>query len=124
MKLKFIIGVFALVAALGFTACGDYDSNPTSGNDTTTPDNGDKNKKDDGQLEAGCNFAKEDNVWKYKYSSWGYIDVYTWIDESTVDFKSYMNAYHLEDDDTTFTDVNRDEFFDKVMGECQSYQEM
>ena len=124
MKLKFIIGAFALVAALGFTACGDDDSNPTSGNGTTDPDNGGKGKKDDGKLEAGCNFEKEDNVWKYKYSTWTYIDVYTWVDESTVDYKAYMNSYHMDEDDTTYTGVNRDEFFNKVMNECLSYQEM
>ena len=124
MKLKFIIGVFAMVAALGFTACGDDDSNPTSGSDTTAPENGGKNKKDDGQLEAGCNCSKEDNVWKYKYSTWEYIDVYTWVDETTVDYKSYMKAYHMEDDDTTYTGVNRDEFFDKVMEDCLFYQDM
>ena len=115
--------VFAFAAAMTLAACGDDDTNPTSGgNDNTDPDNG--GKKDDGKLDAGCNFAKEDNVWKYKYSTWEYIDEYTWVDETTVDYKAYMKAYHMEDDDTTYTGVNRDEFFEKVMEDCLFYQNM
>lgn len=115
--------VFAFAAAMTLAACGDDDTNPTSGgNDNTDPDNG--GKKDDGKLETGCNFAKEDNVWKYKYSTWEYINEYTWVDETTVDYKAYMKAYHMEDDDTTYTDVNRDEFFEKVMEDCLFYQNM
>lgn len=115
--------VFAFAAAMTLAACGDDDTNPTSGgNDNTDPDNG--GKKDDGKLDAGCNFAKEDNVWKYKYSTWEYIDEYTWVDETTVDYKAYKKAYHMEDDDTTYTDVNRDEFFEKVMEDCLFYQNM
>lgn len=117
--------VFAFAAAMTLVACGDDDTNPTSGgNDNTDPDNGGKTKKDDGKLETGCNFAKEDNVWKYKYSTWEYINEYTWVDETTVDYKAYMKAYHMEDDDTTYTDVNRDEFFEKVMEDCLFYQNM
>lgn len=117
--------VFAFAAAMTLAACGDDDTNPTSGgNDNTDPDNGGKTKKDDGKLETGCNFAKEDNVWKYKYSTWEYINEYTWVDETTVDYKAYMKAYHMEDDDTTYTDVNRDEFFEKVMEDCLFYQNM
>ena len=115
--------VFAFAAAMTLAACGHDDTNPTSGgNDNTDPDNG--GKKDDGKLDAGCNFAKEDNVWKYKYSTWEYIDEYTWVDETTVDYKAYKKAYHMEDDDTTYTGVNRDEFFEKVMEDCLFYQNM
>ena len=113
---------FAFAAAMTLAACGDDDSNPTSGESNPATDNG--GKKDDGKLDAGCNFAKEDNVWKYKYSTWEYIDEYTWVDETTVDYKAYKKAYHMEDDDTTYTGVNRDEFFEKVMEDCLFYQNM
>ena len=59
--------VFAFAAAMTLAACGDDDSNPTSGESNPATDNG--GKKDDGKLDAGCNFAKEDNVWKYKYGN-------------------------------------------------------
>ena len=29
-----------------------------------------------------------------------------------------MNAYHMDEDDTTYTDVVRDEFFDRIMDRC------
>ena len=32
-----------------------------------------------------------------------------------------MNSYHMEELDTTFTDVNRDEKFEEVMDDCLGY---
>ena len=81
-------------------------------------------EKGPGEVEAGCNFQKTDNVWKYKYSSWGYIDVYTWVNETTVKYESYAKSYHMEDSDTTYTDVNRDEIYQQVMDDCLKFQEM
>ena len=109
-----------LFAALWLCACGDDDSgNPASAGNIPTTD-----KKDSGKLEPGCNFAKEDNVWKFSISSWNYIDVYTWVDATTVEFKEYMNSYHMDKNDTTYTDVDRDEFFAEVMQKCQDYLDL
>lgn len=117
MKIKYIVSAFALMMTMGLVACGEEDSE----NPITPPkidDNG------PGDVEAGCNFQKSDNVWKYKYSSWGYIDVYTWVNETTVKYEAYAKAYHMEDNDTTYTDVNRDEFYQQVMDDCLRFQEM
>ena len=116
---KFLVLLFA---ALWLCACGDDESgNPaSSGGDTPATEKKD-NGKDDSKSLDGCNFAKEDNVWKFIISSWNYIDEYTWVDETTVEFKEYMNSYHMEENDTTYTGVNRDEFFEKTMKECQDY---
>ena len=117
MKKLFVL----LFAALWLCACGDDESgNPaSSGGDTPSTEN-----KDNGKSVAGCSFAKEDKVWKFEISKWHYIEEYTWVDDNTVEFKEYMNSYHMEDNDTTYPNVNRDEFFDKVMQECKEYQEM
>ena len=118
MKIKFLALAFA--AALCLTACGEEDSdNPVAGPKMPVDDG-----KGPGNVEAGCNFQKTDNVWKYKYSSWEYIDIYTWVDETTVKYEAYAKAYHMEDSDTTYTNVNRDEFYEQVMGDCQRFQEM
>ena len=115
MKIKYIVGAFALMMTMGLVACGDEDSE----NPITPP----KEVNDGpGEVEAGCNFQKSDNVWKYKYSSWGYVDIYTWVDETTVKYELYAKSYHMEDDDTTYTDVNRDEFYLKVLVDCEFYQ--
>jgi len=115
MKIKYIVGAFALMMTMGLVACGDEDSEnpiipPKEVNDGP------------GEVEAGCNFQKTDNVWKYKFSSWGYVDVYTWVNETTVEYKEYAKGYHMEDKDTTYTDVNRDEFYLKVLEDCEFYQ--
>lgn len=115
MKIKYIVSAFALMMTMGLVACGDEDSE----NPITPPK---EEEKGPGEVEAGCNFQKSDNVWKYKYSSWGYVDVYTWVDETTVKYELYAKSYHMEKDDTTYTDVNRDEFYLKVLGDCEFYQ--
>ena len=48
-----------------------------------------------------------------------FTDTYTWVDETTVKFESAMNGYHMESDDKTYTDQNRDEFYERVLSECQ-----
>ena len=83
-----------------------------------------ENTNEDDSENSVCGFSKADNVWKFSYSTWNYIDVYTWVDETTVDFKEYMNSYHMDKNDTTYTNVNRDEFYEKVLKECQSYNDI
>lgn len=131
MKSKFLVGACALVMALGFTACDDSSSaSSDTGTTTTEPGDGDKgndkNADKPGDIcgakpEAGCNFKKEDKVWKFIYKDWNYIDIYTWTDDSTVEFKECMNAYHMDRNDSTYTNVTRDEMFEKVMADCESF---
>ncbi|MBR2898406.1 MAG: hypothetical protein IKC23_02120 [Fibrobacter sp.] len=134
MKTKFLIGAFAFLMALGFTACDDSSSaDDNSGTQTPTqPGNGGdggNSGKDNSNLgdicgakpEAGCNFKKEDKVWKFVYKDWNYIDIYTWTDDSTVEFKECMNAYHMDRNDSTYTNVTRDEMFEKVMADCETF---
>lgn len=131
MKSKFLVGACALVMALGFIACDDSSSASSDpGTTTTEPGDGDKgndkNSDNSGDIcgakpEAGCNFKKEDKVWKFIYKDWNYIDIYTWTDDSTVEFKECMNAYHMDRNDSTYTNVTRDEMFEKVMADCESF---
>jgi hypothetical protein len=116
MKSKFLVGACTFVMALGFTACDDSSSaDDNSGTQTPTqPVCGAK-------PEAGCNFKKEDKVWKFIYKDWNYIDIYTWTDDSTVEFKECMNAYHMDRNDSTYTNVTRDEMFEKVMADCETF---
>ena len=131
MKTKFLIGAFAFLMALGFAACDDSSSaNNNSGTQTTTqPGNGGNGGNSDNSLpvdvcgakpEPVCNFKKEDKVWKFIYKEWNYIDIYTWVDDSTIEFKECMNVTHMDRNDSTYTNVTRDEMFKKVMEECQS----
>ena len=71
-----------------------------------------------------CGFKKSDNVWKFSYSTGNISEEYTWVDESTVVFEEYMNANHMDEDDSTYTDVNRDEFFDRVMERCLNMNDL
>ncbi|MBQ3840111.1 MAG: hypothetical protein II819_09280 [Fibrobacter sp.] len=129
MKSKFLVGACALVMALGFTACDDSSSASSDTGTTTTEPGGSDNAKDNAnpgdicgaRPEAGCNFKKEDKVWKFIYKDWNYIDIYTWTDDSTVEFKECMNAYHMDRNDSTYTNVTRDEMFEKVMAGCESF---
>ena len=110
-----------LAFSIVLAACGgESSSSPNSGN---TIDPSDKNKVNSGndgddKVASVCGFKKSDNVWKFSYSTWNISEEYTWVDESTVEFKEYMNAYHMDEDDTTYTDVVRDEFFDRIMERC------
>ena len=90
---------------------------------TTSPssnnggNNGNKNKTG---VEPGCNFVKTDNTWKYLSDEhWGFVDVYVWTDETTVRHEIHTNSYHNEDRDEILTNLNRDEFYDQIMAECQ-----
>lgn len=110
--LKKFLGMMA-VAAL-FVGCGDSgsDNNPASGGN------------DKQEETTGCNIKKESNVWKYTYSSWGYTDIYTWTDETTVKYESWMKSYHMEEDDKVMENQNRDELYEFVVNQCQRLQEM
>lgn len=129
MKSKFLVEACALVMALGFTACDDSSSASSDPGTTTTEPGGSDNAKDNAnpgdicgaKPEAGCNFKKEDKVWKFIYKDWNYIDIYTWTDDSTVEFKECMNSYHMDRNDSTYTNVTRDEMFEKVMADCESF---
>ena len=129
MKTKFLIGAFAFLMALGFTACDDSSSaDENSGTQTPTePGNGgndsSKDKTNPGDVcgakpEAGCTFKKEDNVWRFYYAGSDYVHVYTWVDDSTVEYKECLNSYHMDRDDKTITDAVRDELFQQAMDEC------
>ena len=128
MKTKFLIGAFAFLMALGFTACDDSSSaDDNSGTQTTTqPGNGgnggkDKPKSDnicDTAPEEGCTFKKEDDVWRFYYAGSKYVHIYTWVDDSTVEYKECLNNYHMDRDDKTITDAVRDELFQQAMHEC------
>lgn len=129
MKSKFLVGACALVMALGFIACDDSSSASSDPGTTTTEPGGSDNAKDNAnpgdicgaKPEAGCNFKKEDKVWKFIYKDWNYIDIYTWTDDSTVEFKECMKSYHMDRNDSTYTNVTRDEMFEKVMADCESF---
>ena len=129
MKTKFLIGAFAFLMALGFTACDDSSSaDENSGTQTPTePGNGgndsSKDKTNPGDVcgakpEAGCNFKKEDKVWRFYYAGSSYVHIYTWVDDSTVEYKECLNSYHMDRNDKTITDAVRDELFQQAMDEC------
>ena len=119
--------LIALGMAAFFAACDDSSSatdntqNKAQDNARVQGDSSSSSAEGDGSV---CGFSKADNVWKFSYSTWNYIDVYTWVDETTVEFKEYMNSYHMDKNDTTYTDVNRDEFYEKVLRECRLYNDI
>ena len=112
---KKLLLLSAILWAVLFTACGDDSSSSPS--DPSKPSNT-EGPSDNGKTNSVCDFKKSDNVWKFSYSTWNFSEEYTWVDESTVEYKEYMNSYHMDEDDTTYTDVNRDEFFDRIMERC------
>ena len=67
---------------------------------------------------AGCDFKKEDNVWKFFYAGSKYVKIYIWVDETTVEYRECLNSYHMDSDDLTYTGVTRDEMFTQAMEEC------
>lgn len=117
---QFVASALVLAFSIVIAACsGESSSSPNnSGNATGASDSGDGGKVGDGKVASVCGFKKSENVWKFSYSTWNISEEYTWVGESTVDFKEYMNAYHMDEDDTTYTDVDRDEFFDRIMERC------
>ena len=129
MKTKFLIGAFAFLMALGFTACDDSSSaDDNSGTQNTQPGNGGngnggKGNTEPGKIcdtapEEGCTFKKEDKVWRFYYAGSSYVHIYTWVDDSTVEYKECRGNYHMDRDDKTYTDVVRDELFQQAMDEC------
>ena len=129
MKTKFLIGAFAFLMALGFTACDDSSSaDNNSGTQTSTQPgnggNGGKGNTNPGNVcgakpEPGCNFKKEDGVWKFLYGGSSYVKIYTWVDDTTVEYKECDNSYHMDRNDSTYTNVTRDEMFEKAMLDCE-----
>jgi hypothetical protein len=119
--------LITLSLAAFFAACDDSSSATDNIQDKAqdnakTQDNSSSNPAEgDGSV---CGFSKTDKVWKFSYSTWNFTDVYTWVDETTVEFKEYMNSYHMDENDTTYTNVNRDEFYEQVLGECQRFNEL
>lgn len=118
--------LLALIAVCGLTACSSDESSSEPDFEIIDLDgsnsgdsSGSGNKEN--TVQDGCNFTESDNVWKFTYSTWNIIDTYTWIDETTVEFTEYMNAYHMEDNDTTYTNVDRTQFFNQVMEDCLYY---
>ncbi len=121
---KFLI--MLSLAAL-FVACDDSSSATDNTQDKTQDNAGTQDNPSSNPAEGDgpvCGFSKTDMVWKFSYSTWNFTDVYTWVDETTVEFKEYMNSYHMDENDTTYTNVNRDEFYEKVLKDCQKYNEI
>lgn len=124
--MKRIFWTMALAASFCLTACdNDSSSNNEPTFDIVNPGDGGNNGGNNGNknktgVEPGCNFVKTDNTWKYLSDEhYGIVDVYVWTDETTVRHESHMNSYHNEDRDEILTDLNRDEFYDQIMAECQ-----
>ncbi len=130
--MKKVFWTMAIAASFCLTACGDDSSNnseptfdivnPGDGGNNGGNDNGNNggNKSNGTDVQPGCNFVKTDNTWKYLSDEhWGIVDVYVWTDETTVRHESHMNSYHNEDRDEILTNLNRDEFYDQIMAECQ-----
>ena len=133
MKTKFLIGAFAFLMALGFTACDDSSSAGGENSGTQTPaepgnsgNGGNGNSKgntEPGKIcdtapEEGCSFKKEDNVWRFYYAGSSYVHIYTWVDDSTVEYKECLNNYPMDRDDKTITDAVREELFQEAMHDC------
>lgn len=128
--MKKFFWAMALATSFCLTACDNDSSNNSEpsfevvnpGNDRNNGGNNDGNNgnKNKTGVEPGCNFVKTDNTWKYLMNeSWGYIEVYIWTDETTVRHETHVNSFHDEDRDEILTDLNRDEFYDQIMAECQ-----
>lgn len=112
MKIKFFIGALALAVSFGLVACSDDKSdNPIA--EPKTPNN---------EVAPGCNFTKEDNVWKYSAPMYNFIEIFTWIDDTSVKYEEYMNSYHMAEKDTIYTNTTRDEMFEDIMTDCMNFQ--
>lgn len=107
--MKKVLWLLPLAVFFALTACGDKASEPEF----------EVVKKKEEPYD--CNFAKTDSVWKYTYPSSKITEIYIWIDETTVKFEEYMNSYALEDNFETFTNVDRDEFFEEKMEDCRYF---
>lgn len=122
--MKNMFWLLPLAALLTLTAC-DNDSSTEPTFEVVNPDDGGNNggnneNKNKTGVEPGCNFVKTDNTWKYLSDEhWGFVDVYVWTDETTVRHEIHTNSYHNEETDEILTDLNRDEFYNQIMAECQ-----
>ena len=113
------IMLLATPILLALAACDD--SSSPLGDTGSLSSAGEQNNLSSSSAEGDgpvCGFSKADNVWKYSYW-WFYVDIYTWVDETTVEFKEYFNNNHKDKNDTTFTNVNRDELYEEVLSLCQ-----
>lgn len=108
------------IAAL-LAACGDSDSSASAGDNSGN--NGGSGSCNAKPVPGECSFKKECDTWSFNYSTWNITDSYTWVDETTVKYESYMNSYHMDEDDATYENVNRDEFYEKILEECKGLQE-
>lgn len=120
MKKNYVLLLAVLGFVLGFTGCDNSSSSEPHWEPRIIQNDDGKDDSTQKNSPSGCNFKKADNVWKYTYSIWNITDSYTWMDESTVKYESYMNAYHMEEDDSTYTGVSRDAFYEEVMLKCLS----
>ncbi len=116
MLRKFVC-LFATVAM--FIGCGD-DSSSNSPSAPGTPDSGDTiDKGDKDSNDSGpCGVKKSDDVWSYTYSTWHITDKYIWLDESTARHETWMNDYHMDEDDELLNNLDRDYLYDAVLQLC------
>lgn len=107
--MKYGLTALSLAALLSLSACSEDEENPFAAIPSTPSTTPTENN-------AQCSFNKADNVWKFSYAS--FTDTYTWVDDTTVKFEEAMNGYVMESSAKTFTDQNRDEFYERAMSEC------
>ena len=117
--LSLVLACCAVLSACG----GEGSSSPSNSNNESGPNNT-VGSSDGDKTGSVCDIKKSGNVWKVSYSIWNGFEEYTWVDESTVDYKVYMNDYHMEEDDVTFTDVVREEIFGSIMERCQDLNDL
>ena len=114
--------IAAIAAVVSFTACSDNSSSSNNPTDPATePGNTENNKENETQSEQPCSFKASDNEWKFTLDEgWKIVNVYTWIDDTTVKEASYMGSYHNEDQDKVHSGVNREEYYEEILAICQS----
>ena len=122
--MKNAIRALAISAALLLAGCGGdsgCSNGPSGGNGGKA--GWEKNVCDTGAKTAGdpCSFAESDDVWRYVYASWGYVRIYVWTDSATVETKTCLNAYHMDQEDSTYVDVDRAAFHAEVVEDCLYY---
>ena len=125
--MKGALRALSLLAALLLADCGGSDGNPSGGNDEGSSASRSSNSSGgksvcarlDEEGAEPCGFSVEDDVWCYAYSTWNYVDVYTWIDSTTVKYEEYANAYHMDRDDSTYVIADRAAMFEQVMARCR-----
>lgn len=83
----------------------------------------DKRDNQDDLNKVACNFEKSSNVWEYNTGWFGVKYVYTWTNETTVRYETWMNQYHMDEDDEILEEQNRDSLYEEVMNDCLYYLE-